>query len=105
MPSADLRTLTFIAVVVANLGLVLVNRTIAADPISQLVRPNRSLVFVTAAASLVLAIAVLWAPARSVFEFGHFHLHDLGIVISTAVLLILILDVLKRLRPVSPVIG
>jgi Ca2+-transporting ATPase len=102
MPATDLRTLAFIALVTANLGLILVNRTFDASVFTQLGRPNLALVVVSTIAISTIAVAVLWQPARAVFEFGTFHLHDLGIVAAATLLLVLALDGIKWVLAAKP---
>ncbi len=91
----EVRTVTFVALVLANIAQVLVNRSFGIDPMRLLTRPNPALLGVVAAASGLIAIALLWAPATRLFGFGAFHWHDLAIAAGAALVLALLLDLVK----------
>ena len=97
MPVEESRTLVFVSLVVANMALVVVNRSFGFAFGSRHGQSNRALAFVYFAAGSILAIAILWPPAQSLFHFGAFHGHDLAIAIGGCVFLIVILEALKRL--------
>ena len=99
MADADLRTLTFIALVCGNLGLVLVNRSFAATARGLLRGAGR--VFWTIAALVIglLALALSAPPVRRLFAFGAFHGHDMLVVVAATALLIGLLEVIKKLWP------
>lgn len=91
----EVRTVTFVALVLANIAQVLVNRSFGIDPMRLLTRPNPALLGVVAAASGLIAIALLWPPATRLFGFGAFHWHDLAIAAGAALVLALLLDLVK----------
>lgn len=95
LPEADIRTLVFTALVMMNMGLILVNRSFSASLYSALLRPNRSLWILFSAVSVVLAIAVFWQPARALFHFGQFHWHLFAISFSASVGALIILEAIK----------
>ena len=95
LPEADIRTLVFTALVIMNMGLILVNRSFSASLYSALLRPNRSLWILFSAVSVVLAVAVFWQPARTLFHFGQFHWHLFAISFSASVGTLIILEAIK----------
>jgi Ca2+-transporting ATPase len=91
----DLRALVFASLVLANMALILVNRSFTASLIRALMRPNRSLWILVSAVSAVLALAVYWPPAQSLFHFGRLHATDLAVCAGSALLGIVALEWLK----------
>lgn len=96
MPEADVRALTFVSLVLANLGLVLVNRSFDSSVRGALRGGNRALWWVGSVALLLLGLALAWAPARTLFRFGPLHVDDLAIAVVPVVGLVIVLEALKR---------
>jgi len=78
MPEAELRALAFTALVLINVGLILVNLSRSASLRQLLRRPNRPLWMLIAAVSAMLAAALYWPPASRLLHFGRLHADDLG---------------------------
>ncbi|CDX29287.1 P-type HAD superfamily ATPase [Mesorhizobium sp. ORS 3359] len=97
IPENELRALTFFALVVSIIGLVLVNRAFSASLISALSRPNRALAAVIALDSVVLALVLLWPSANLLFQFGSPSMIDLAAVLAAAIGLVALLEFLKYL--------
>ncbi|AQT61122.1 cation-translocating P-type ATPase [Cellvibrio sp. PSBB023] len=95
MPENDLRALVFGALVLFNMGLILINRSFRASLASAFLRPNRSLWILLSAVSITLAIAVSWPPAQQLFSFGSFHLNEVMICASLALVSLLLLEGIK----------
>jgi P-type Ca2+ transporter type 2C len=95
LPEADIRTLVFTALVLLNMGLILVNRSFSASLYSALLRPNRSLWILFSAVSAVLATAVFWQPARTLFHFGQFHWDLFGISLVAGIGTLIMLEAIK----------
>jgi P-type Ca2+ transporter type 2C len=95
MPENDLRALVFSALVLFNMGLILINRSFRASLVSALLRPNRSLWILLSAVSITLAIAVGWSPAQTLFSFGRFHLNEFFVCIALSILCLLFLEGIK----------
>ena len=94
--SADeARALAFIALVVCIVALVLVNRSFSASFLSAFFRPNPALLWIFLSIALVLATALFWPPASSLFRFGTLHLDDLMIPLGAGLLVITVLELLK----------
>ena len=96
MPEADVRALTFVSLVLANLGLVLVNRSFDSSIRGALHGGNRALWWVSAVALLLLGLALAWEPARILFRFGPLQVDDLAIAVASATGLLVVLEGLKR---------
>ncbi len=99
MAETDLRTLTFLALVAGNLTLVLVNRSYSAGWLDILRNASRLFYGIAAVVAVILAAAIIWPPARHVFQFGAFHFHDLLLVLASVAGLILVLEGVKALWP------
>jgi len=93
----EARTLAFVTLVVCIVTLVLVNRSFSASFTSAFFRPNPALVWIFAAVALVLATALLWPPASSLFRFGPLHADDLMITLGAGLLVLTVLELLKPL--------
>jgi Ca2+-transporting ATPase len=69
MSEPRLRTLVFTSLVLANMGLILVNRSFKSSLASALLRPNRALWLLLGGVSAILALAIFWPPAQRLFRF------------------------------------
>jgi len=97
LPANEARTLVFVALVMANLALVVVNRSFGFALNGRHRGSNRALLAVFGAAAAILTVATQWGPARDLFRFGDFHLHDLAITAGACLVLVAMLELLKRL--------
>ena len=97
MPVDESRVLVFVSLVMANMALVVVNRSFGFAFGSRHTGSTWALGIVYAAAGAILTVAILWPPARELFHFGAFHGHDLAIAIGGCFLLIVVLEAVKRL--------
>jgi len=70
VPENTLRTIVYCVLVVANLGLILVNRAFGASISDALLRPNAALWGLSGAVLLVLGCAIIWPPAQALFHFA-----------------------------------
>jgi Ca2+-transporting ATPase len=99
MSADELRALTFFALVVTIVALILVNRAFGASPIRALFRPNRTLAFVVAAVAACLAATLLIPAARDLFRFGPLHADDMAVVAGAGLAMLLLLEGAKLLAP------
>ena len=95
VPELDLRALVFLSLVLTNTGLILVNRSFSSSLARAFLQPNRSLRILLGGVTALLATAVFWAPARSLFHFGRLHWDDLAICVAAGFFSLLILETLK----------
>jgi Ca2+-transporting ATPase len=96
LPESDARALTFVSLVLIDLGLVLVNRSFGALAINGIRRGNRALWWVSGVTLTLLSAVVLWTPARGLFRFGPLHAHDLTTIVLVVAAVVGALEILKR---------
>ena len=82
MPVDEVRALTFFALVLTSVGLILVNRAISASVVTALRRPNPALAWILATVAAILGLALLWPFATDLFRFGPLHLDDLALTVA-----------------------
>ena len=99
MAAEDARALAFVALVVANGGLILVNRFFNRSVRAMLTGGNRVLALVLAAITIALALVLLWSTARTLFQFGPLHPNDLALAVGTGVAVFFVLNAAKALAP------
>lgn len=91
----EARTLTFTTLIIANLGLILTNRSWSRTILSTLGSPNTALRWVLGGAAVFLGL-VLYVPfLRSLFLFSALHLIDIVICLAAGVLSIIWFEGLK----------
>jgi Ca2+-transporting ATPase len=102
LPEPDARSLAFAALVAANLGLVLVNRSLTASVFAAFTRPNAALWWVIASTAAILAGVILFPPARELFHFGPLHGDDIIVALASGLIALLLLELAKRVvQPLS----
>ncbi len=97
MVEADLRVLVFTSLVLINMGLILVNRSFNASLVRALLQPNRALWMLLGTVSALLATAILWPPARSLFHFGRMHWSDLAVCLGIGLSSLIGLEFIKSI--------
>ncbi|WP_028135692.1 cation-translocating P-type ATPase [Bradyrhizobium japonicum] len=95
IPADEARTLTFIALVVCIVALVLVNRSFSASFLSAFFRPNPALLWIFVSIASILTTALVWPPASGLFRFGPLHLNDLMVTLGAGLLVLTVLELLK----------
>ena len=94
----EARALTFTALIIANLCLILTNRSWSRTILASLGTPNKALWWIIAGAVAFLG-AVLYIPGlRSLFQFGRLHWDDLLICLGSGILSIAWFEILKIFR-------
>jgi len=91
----DVRALTFGTLVIANLGLIFVNRSWSMSALKSLAQRNAALWWVTGGTITILALLFALAPLRSLFRFSVMHPTDLVIMVGAAVASVLWFEVYK----------
>jgi P-type Ca2+ transporter type 2C len=94
----DARTLTFVTMVLANLGLILTNRSWSRTIVSSIRVPNRSLWYVVVGALAFLGLALYVPFLRGLFKFSVLHPIDLLICLAGGVVSIAWFEVFKFVR-------
>jgi Ca2+-transporting ATPase len=97
MPETEVRALAFAALLLTNIGLILVNRSFSSSLWRAVSRWNPALWTVMGVALPLLLAAVSWRPAQAIFRFGPLHIDDLAISLAAAVAMLAALEILKRL--------
>jgi Ca2+-transporting ATPase len=95
---AKVRTLTFATLVIAMLGLILVNRSRSHNLWRALRLPNRAVWWVVGGALSFLAGLIYVPQARAIFRFAQLEWTDLIIPIGAAGLAVVCLEIAKALR-------
>jgi Ca2+-transporting ATPase len=86
---AEMRALSFTTLVVANLGLILTNRSWSRSVLSMFRMPNAALKWILGGAIMFLAI-VLYVPfVKDLFHFSTLHFIDLVICLMAGIISIL----------------
>jgi Ca2+-transporting ATPase len=96
LPEDDVRALTFVSLVLVNLGLVLVNRNFGASARDLLGRRNAALAWILSIAVSILAAVLAIPLTRNLFRFGVLHIDDLALVTAVVVGVMAVLQLLKR---------
>ena len=93
----DARTLAFSALILGNLGLIVVNRARASSLLRSLLTPNPAFWAVVFGGIGILAVVLVVPPVRGLFQFGPLHPDDLAISAGLTLALVLALLVTGRL--------
>lgn len=95
MPEAEVRAMAFTALVLANIGLILVNRSFSASWRVALRQPNRALWWLLAGVAVTLSTAVFWPPAQSLFRFAPLDARALSLCVLSGVVSVWLLEAVK----------
>ncbi len=95
MPNDDVRALTFVSLVLVDLGLVLVNRSFGASLRDLIGQHNRALMWISGATIAMLALILALPLGRDLFRFGPLHGHDLLLVAAVVLTVVVVLEGLK----------
>ena len=96
LPEGDARALTFVSLVLVDLGLVLVNRSFGALAIKRSGKRNRTLWGVSGVALALLTVVLVLPVGRELFRVGPLHPDDLTLVALIVISVVVILEILKR---------
>jgi Ca2+-transporting ATPase len=95
VPEAELRAITFVALVLSTMGLVLVNRSFDSSLKAEIVRPNRALGGVAIAMAATLALSLQWPWAARLLGFASLGPEQLLLSFGTASVSLVALQGLK----------
>jgi Ca2+-transporting ATPase len=96
VPENEVRTISFLALVGANIALIFVNRTFSSSLIAAIGRPNRMLWWGLGIAIVVLTIVVGTPATRAFFGLGKLTVEQFAVVATSALLLLGVLELVKR---------
>jgi len=94
----EARALAYTTLIVANLGLILTNRSRTRTILATLRTPNAALWWVLGGATVFLSLVLAVPALREIFRFAPLHLPDIVICLTAALLAIFGFEVAKRLR-------
>jgi P-type Ca2+ transporter type 2C len=92
------RALVFATLVVANICLILTNRSWSRTIISMFKEPNRALWWVVGGATIMLTLVLSVPFLRDLFHFGRLGLNDVMMCVAAAVISIAWFEMLKLLK-------
>jgi Ca2+-transporting ATPase len=95
MPEADLRAFVFVTLVLANIGLIAVNRSFRSSLYEALFRSNPALWGLVSAVLSVMALAIYWDKAQALFRFAPLHFDDLSVSLAAGAVLVIVLEIAK----------
>ncbi|MCK5519100.1 MAG: cation-translocating P-type ATPase, partial [Alphaproteobacteria bacterium] len=102
MPETNVRSIAFANLIAVNIAIVLASRSFSTSLVSAFWKPNPVLWKVMIIVIGLLGIAMFWPPSQSLFRFGSLHVHDVMIAVTSGVLLLAILELVKMFFRVSP---
>jgi Ca2+-transporting ATPase len=102
MPDDEVRALTFVALVLGIFSLILVNRSFSPSLRLALIRPNVALVSILLGVCVILGLCLAMPPLRDLLRFGRLHLDDLALTMASALLILVVLELLKPLWRTRP---
>ena len=91
----DARALTFVTLIVANLGLILTNRSWSRTILQMFRSPNQALWWVMGGATAFLGLVISLPFLRDLFHMGILHGNDAAIALTAGIVSVLWFDLLK----------
>jgi len=95
MPDDEVRALTFVALILCILSLILVNRSFSSSLKLAVVRTNMALLSILFVVFAMLGLCINVPTLRELFRFGVLHLDDLAVTFGSALLILVVLECLK----------
>lgn len=97
MPDAELRALTFFALIAEIVALILVNRSFSASLGDALIRHNAALGYVVVAIAAVTALILFLPQAQLLLKFASIAWSDMALAVGMGITLLLLLEICKPL--------
>jgi Ca2+-transporting ATPase len=91
----EARALAFFSLVLAIVGLIFVNRSFGASPITAIKRSNPALGLILLTVATVLAAMLYWPVTRDLFHFGPLHAPDFALAFAAGAVVLMVLEGLK----------
>ena len=98
----EARALCYTTLIIANLGLILTNRSRTRTILATLRTPNAALWWVLGGATAFLALVLSVPSLRDIFKFAELHPSDIAICLMASVLSILVFERAKRSQQPRP---
>lgn len=95
LPEDEVRSLIFVSLMIANLALILINRSFSPSLLIAFERKNSFLFFGVLFVSLIFIILFFYKPASFLFHLGPIHGYDVILACSLGLLLMVVLEILK----------
>ena len=99
VPEAVARAATFSALVMANIGLIVANRSMTGSLWQALTRPNPALVRVLLATAVLMAAVLAYEPLRALFRFDAVQPRLLLAALGLGLAVMLVLAAIRRFAP------
>ena len=97
-PEAAARTAAFVALVGANVALIVSNRSVGNHLLESLRRPNRALWTMLGVTTALLTLVLGWPALRALFQFQPLTIELAAQAAGVAVVTLALLEMLKALR-------
>jgi P-type Ca2+ transporter type 2C len=97
MPEDEVRALTFFALILSIVSLILVNRSFSTSLVVAFRRPNPALAWILLTVTVILGLSLLWPAVAALFRFGPLHADDLALILAAGLGVLIILETLKHL--------
>ena len=97
LSEADVRTLTFATLILANLALIVTNRSLTRSVLEQWRTPNRMLAVLGAGALVLLAVVLFVPVLRDLFRMAVPHTDDLLVVAVAGLASLIWMEIVKRI--------
>ncbi|HEY4799260.1 MAG TPA: cation-translocating P-type ATPase C-terminal domain-containing protein, partial [Bacteroidia bacterium] len=101
-PENEVRALTFTTLIVANLGLILINRSWTRSILETFKKKNAAVKWVVGGAAIILAMILLLPGLRTLFHFDVLHIEDIAICFVSGVISILWFELMKSRKNILP---
>jgi P-type Ca2+ transporter type 2C len=98
LSDGEARAMAFVTLIVANLGLILTNRSHTRTLVATMKTPNSALWWVLGGATAFLTLVLSVPYLRQLFHFEPLHAIDLAICLAAGVFSILWFELLKFVR-------
>jgi P-type Ca2+ transporter type 2C len=96
--AAEARTLTFTALVLANVAMIVTNRSWSKSLLGILRTPNAAMWWVIGGALTILALSLYVPFLRALFHFSTLHWNDLGLCLASMALSVAWFEVIKAFQ-------
>jgi Ca2+-transporting ATPase len=97
LASGDLRAISFVALVIANLGLIIVNLSIERSLLRSTMRQNKALTYVLLGTIALLALILEIPFLRDLFNFSELHLIDIAMALGAGLIGVVIIRWIRRM--------